>query len=494
MPSSPSAVVTEPRGLDVSRVELPPPPVAAPQAAMMPFATPTPLPAVGGGSPPPVPDEALPASSQAEIVTAPRELPRPMASRSAPADSGSAPARTTDPAMVVPSDGALPRTEAGRRGLDDTHPGYQMASKPPADTQPRVVLDEAALHHETGEIVPGILEEPPSSPGRAGAGEDSISIPGRPKSGRRPRGGTPVGLPAMPRGTGSARAVPRPPGPEIPPPERVDTDDSIPVLIVEDDGQMEQPRDAREETRRTPTPTRPGEGNRRAQREEPRHPAAPEPARKRSWGWFALSLVLLLGAAAAVYATLPMIEELVKSKLEDVKPAEPGTTRIQPTPVPSGPPGMVPAAPPSAPEAAVPSPAPAAPSPAPTEAVAAAPQEANEADSGSAAVVDDDLVPLPSAPTATPAKKNPGSRPGKKTSPQVRSKEAQELKSDWTQTKGLFARLTQDTPCESFGLTCSKYQELRRDVAALGDNGFDRVVHDRVRKMRTELGNLLRNK
>jgi hypothetical protein len=76
----------------------------------------------------------------------------------------------------------------------------------------------------------------------------------------------------------------------------------------------------------------------------------------------------------------------------------------------------------------------------------------------------------------------------------VRSKEAQELKSDWTQTKGLFARLTQDTPCESFGLTCSKYQELRRDVAALGDNGFDRVVHDRVRKMRTELGNLLRNK
>jgi serine/threonine-protein kinase len=128
-------------------------------------------------------------------------------------------------------------------------------------------------------------------------------------------------------------------------------------------------------------------------------------------------------------------------------------------------------------------------------AVAAAPQEANEADSGSAAVVDDDLVPLPSAPTATPAKKNPGSRPGKKTSPQVRSKEAQELKNEWTQAKGFFARLTQDQSCESprLGITCRKFEDLKREVAALGEGGYDKDVHTRVRRMRADLGNLLRS-
>jgi eukaryotic-like serine/threonine-protein kinase len=499
-----SAITTEPRGLDVGRAESPAAPAPAPQASLLPFATPpTPMPAVGADTPPPVPDEALPAESQAEIVTAPRELPRSMVSRAAQGDSGSAPGRPTEPLLAVSPEGAPPRTEASRRGLDDTHPSYQLASsKPPEDTQPRVVLDEAALRSDTGEIViPGIPEEPVSSPGRAGASEDSISVPGRSKSSRRVRGGTPVGMPAMPRGgTGPVRAVPRPPEAESAPPERSDTDDSLPVLIdVEEEGPAE-PRDAREETRRTPVPTRPADGNRRAQRDEPRRPTAPEPARKRSWGWFALSFVLLLGAAAAVVVTLPMMEELLKSKLEDAQPVEPGTTRIQPTPPASGPPGAVPLAAPPAPEPAAVAPAPGSESPAgmaaatPSAAPAsAAAQEAGAAESASALGVEDDLVPLPTA-SAPTAKKGPGSRPGKKTPPPTRSKEVQELQKEWTQTKGFYMKLTQDQSCESprLGITCRKYEDLKRDVAALGDNGYDKDVHNRVRKLRNDLGTLLR--
>jgi len=505
-----SVVTTEPRGLDVSRAESPAAPAAAPQASMLPFATPpSPIPAVGGGSPPPVPDEALPAEAQAEIVTAPRELPRAMVSRAAQGDAGSAPARPTEPLLAAP-EGAPPRTEASRRGLDDTHPGYQMASaKPPQDTQPRVVLDEAALRSDTGEIIiPGIPEEPGSNPGRAGASEDSISVPGRPRSSRRPRGGTPLGLPAIPRGgTAPGRAAPRSPEAESAQLERSDTDDSLPVLIdIEEEGHGEV-REARDETRRTPVPTRPPEGNRRAQRDEPRQPSASAPARKRSWGWFSLSLVLLLGAAAAVYATLPMMEELLKSKLEDAKPAEPGTTRIQPPPSMSGPPGAAPSATPPTPEpGAAAAPAPSAESPTPSPAAtgaaatphaAAAPaaaQEASSADSASTLGVEDDLVPLPSAPVPTP-KKSAGSRSSKKTPPPARSKEVQELQREWTQTKGFYTKLTQDQSCEStrLGITCRKFDDLKRDVAALGENGYDKDVHNRVRKLRNELGNLLRN-
>lgn len=500
-PPPPTAVTTEPRGLDVSRAE--PPPVPASPAALLPFTTPsTPMPAVDLGAPPPAPDEALLPEIQADIITAPRELPRSISARTASADAG-------------PS-GA----DASRRGLDDTHPSYQMASsKPPADTQPRVVLDEVALQHDTPEgIIPGIPEEPVSSPGRDRS-EDSISVPGRPRSGRRPRnpGGTPAGLPAIPRGTGSVRAAQRPPEPASSPVERGDTDDSVPVVITVEDPTPSEPRDPRDDTRRTATPTRPpADSPRRAQREEPRRPTAqPEPAKKRSSGWLVLSLVLLLGAAAAVYATLPMIQELVKSKLENAKPAEPGTTRIQPTPLPSGPPGSAPAAAPSpaptppaqqpeagaAPTAAPPNPAPAAaasPTEAPPTVASAAPAagtapaavpEVPGADSNSpSAGGDDELLPTLSPPTPPPAKKNPGSRPGKKPSAAVR-KEVQEFKSDWAQTKSAYAKLIGQVPCESLGLFCSKYDALKQAVADMGD-GYDGALHKRVQRMRTEISKL----
>lgn len=516
-PPAPPSSSAAARLQETQRVTMPPPPssagspATASPAVMLPFTTPsTPMPAVSEESPPPVPDESLPAESQAEIITAPRELPRSMSARATQADPGSG---GTDPS---------------RRGLDDTHPSYQMASSPPpADTQPRVVLDDLALQNGPEEgIVPGIPEEPLSNPGRDRS-EDSISVPGRPRSGRRPRstGGTPASLPAMRGGTASGRAAQRPVEPVSAPPERAETEDSAPVAITVDDPTPAEPRDPRDDTRRTPLPTRPPTESRRAQREEARRPAAQAaPAPKRSWGWMVLSLVLLLGAAAAVYATLPMIQALVKSKLEDAKPAEPGATRIQPTPVPSGPPGQTPAAAPSTPEpeAATP-PAATPPSPAPTEAGATPPEGATaaaappagaaalapaaESPAGAVAAVtpevpvtesaspdegeDEDLLPLPATPSPPP-KKSQSSRSSKKASAAVR-KEVQELKNDWTATKAAYAKLTQEVSCEAttLGLLCSRYDNLRRDYAALGENTYDKEIHSRVKRMRTELNKAL---
>ncbi|KFE68970.1 serine/threonine-protein kinase [Hyalangium minutum] len=485
LPPPPSSAVTpEPRRQEASRAESSPASATASPAVMLPFTTPsTPMPAVSAESPPPVPEVSLPAEPQAEIVTAPRELPRSMSARAAQADPGSG------------------GTDASRRGLDDTHPSYQMASSPPpADTQPRVVLDELALQNGPEEgIVPGIPEEPLSNPGRDRS-EDSISVPGRPRTGRRPRstGGTPASLPAMRGGTASVRAAQRPVEPVSAPPERAETDDSAPVAIAVDDPTPAEARDPRDDTRRTPLPTRPPTESRRAQREEARRPAAPPaPAQKRSWGWMVLSLVLLLGAAAAVYATLPMIQALVKSKLEDAKPAEPGTTRIQPTPVPSGPPGQTPAAAPPTPEPAAATP-PA--SPAPTEAAAPPPAGAVAAVTPEVPVPesaspdegeDDDLLPLPATPSPPP-KKSQSSRSSKKASAALR-KEVQELKNDWTATKAAYAKLTQEVSCEAttLGLLCSRYDNLRRDYAALGENSYDKEIHSRVKRMRTELNKAL---
>ncbi|HYH95955.1 serine/threonine-protein kinase [Hyalangium sp.] len=502
---SPGLVTTEPRGLEVGRAhasgqqgpgpaappESPASSTAAQQPPPFPFSTPAPMPAVGGGAWPPVPDEALLLEAQAEIVTAPRELPRSTSSRAAQGESGGAAGRPTEPLLALVPDGAPARTEAGRRGLDDTHPSYQMApAKPPEDTQPRVVLDEAALQNQsdTGEIIiTGVPEESSiSSPGRASsASEDSISAPGRSKSTRRVRGSSSAGMPSVPRGGAApARGAQRPVESGS-----SEAEDSIPVSIDVDDGGVE-PRNPRDETRRTPIPSRPGEGSRRAQREEPRRPATPAPARKRSWAWFAVSLVLLLGAGAAVYVTLPQMEKLLKSKLGIEKPPELGLTPIQPQVPPSGPPGTAPSATPPPPAGAVATP-PSAPESAGTPQPAAA-----AADSAATpeSVEEELVVPVPTV-LASPPKKAPGSRSGKRGSSSARSKEATELQKEWAQARNSYNKLTQEQSCDSptLALACKRFEDVKGDMSNLGEGAYDKDVYNRVKKLRIELGNLVRN-
>jgi serine/threonine protein kinase len=503
---SPGLVTTEPRGLEVGRTHAPgqqgPGPAGPPEspassaAAHQPppfpfFTPPTPMPAVGGGALPPVPDEALLLEAQAEIVTAPRELPRSMFSRAAQGEPGGAAGRPTEPLLPLSPDGAPVRSEASRRGLDDTHPSYQMApAKPPEDTQPRVVLDEAALQSQsdTGEIIiTGVPEEPSiSSPGRASsASEDSISVPGRSKSSRRVRGSSSAGMPSVPRGGAApARGAPRPVEPES-----SEAEDSVPVSIDVDDSGME-PQNPRDEARRTPLP-RSGEGSRRAPREEPRRTATPAPARKRSWGWFAVSLVLLLGAGAAVYVTLPQMETLLRSKFGNEKPPELGLTPIQPQVPPSGPPGTAPPPAPSAtppPSAGAVATPPSAPGPAGTHPPAAdsavAPGSAEE----------DLVVPLPT-PLASPPKRASGSRPGKKGPQTARSKEANELQKEWVQARSFYTKLTQEQSCDSpkFALACKRFEDLKGDMSELGEGAYDKDVYNRAKKLRIELGILVRN-
>jgi serine/threonine-protein kinase len=334
--------------------------------------------------------------------------------------------------------------------MDDTHPSYQMVSKPPEDTQPRVVLDDAALRGQSEEqvIISGVLED------------SGISSPGRPKASRRPRASS-GGMPSISRPP--ARGATRPVEPESPA-----QDDSGPVLIdIEDGG--EEARDPRDDTRRTPLPTRPGENLRRPQRAAAAAPA-PASARKRSWGWLVVSLVLLLVAGGAVVVALPQLEHLLKLGESGV-PRLPPAVPIRPVPLPNGPPGTAPAATGPAPVAAVPAPVATAPPPA-----------------GAALADDDFFVPLPNAPSPPPPKKTPA-RPSKKV---PRSKDAIELQKEWTQTRGFFQRLTQEQSCEStkLALPCSKYEDLKKDMSELGD-AYDKDLQTRVKRLRKELQQLL---
>lgn len=489
MPPVPQgSITTEPRGLDVARAlaasqqgaanasapESPPAP--APAVVMPPpppaIFTPEPMPALSVGDvPPPIPDDPQHYEAPVEVVTAPQELPRPSGSRAGPPELAATPPRITEPSMPVILGDPLPRPDESRRGLDDTHPSYQMASapgKPPEDTQPRVVLDGAAFQsaEATGEIIVGVEEEV------------SISSPGRPKGPRRARGvptGSQPGVKTAP-GRGGARSV------EIK--EGVlggsDPEDSLPVEIeIDEDIEL---RDPRENTRKTAMPNWQAEDEARAER---------EPAGRRSLGWFVLSLALLVGAGAAIYSTLSHseMEQLLRSMFGLEKPVPQETRPLGSQPAPAsqgGAPGATPPAPAAPSEGSAPTASPAS-EPAPPS----APGEAAAASEEPSLGVEDDLVPLPSPPQV--AKKSSGSRYRK--SQPARSKEATELQRDWNQTRSVYAKLTGELGCEStrLALLCRKFEDMKREKEELGDTGYDKDFHLRVKKLRSELGALLRS-
>ncbi|WP_224244606.1 serine/threonine-protein kinase [Hyalangium gracile] len=477
-PSPASAHAHEPRGPDVARSQaltlqnlatvgtpeaqgpgsasaMPPPP---PASLTPPDAHPMREPA-----PPPVPDEEPP--SEAPPASS-REWSRGSASsRAAQSDMGEAPVWAMDPAQQLSAEGEDERPDPSRRGLDDTHPSYLMASsKPPEDTQPRVVLDEDAFraHQEAEEqvIINGVLEEP---------------TPARPKAPRRTRASA-TGMPSVSRPHLRAQ---RPVEREEQEDASAEQEDSGPVVIEIEDGGADAPRDPRDDTRKTPIPTRPGESSRRAQREDARRGAAPEPARKRSWAWVLVSFLLLVVAGAAVVVALPQLQHALK--LTDDAPPKPAPAtpipRVEP---PSGPPGMAPAA--ANPTPIVP-PAPVAAPPANDAAkAAAAPSTPPPAETASpeAAVEDDFFVPLPDAPP--PPAKKANTRPSKKG---PRSREATELQKDWSAVRSLYGKFTQDQPCESsrIAIFCPRYEEAKESMNELGDE-YSQSLHKEVRTLR----------
>ena len=200
-----------------------------------------------------------------------------------------------------------------------------------------------------------------------------------------------------------------------------------------------------------------------------------------------------MGAGAAVYSTLSRseMEQLLRSMFGLEKPVPQDTRPLNSQPGSQGGPpgsaaGAVPPAP-GAPSAAgtptpPPAPEPAAP-PTPAETAAASEEP-------SLGVGDDELVPLPSPPQV--AKKAPGSR--SKQQP-ARSKDAIELQRDWNQTRGVYAKLTGELGCEStkLALLCRKFEDLKREKDELGDGAYDRELHQRVKKLRTELSAVLRS-
>jgi hypothetical protein len=104
---------------------------------------------------------------------------------------------------------------------------------------------------------------------------------------------------------------------------------------------------------------------------------------------------------------------------------------------------------------------------------------------------DEDLFPLPT-PSQSP-KKTPGSRT-KKSQP-VRSKEATDLQKEWNATRSVYAKLTGELGCEStkLALLCRKFDDLKREKEELGDGAYDKDLHNRVKKLRSELTTLLRS-
>nr|WP_245767345.1 serine/threonine-protein kinase [Stigmatella erecta] len=382
------------------------------------------------------------------------------------------------PPPARPAVAAAP-SEQSRRGLDDTHPSYQMLT--PAqheDTHPRVVLDEAALRED------GPPEEEASVRVAASSEEEPPTTPVRPRTATSPRMRvSTTGMPSVAR-SGSPRSG------------------SVRTVSVEFPLEEGQGRDPREETRRTAAPP-PGEAPRRIHREDTRRTAMPPRARKASWVRLAVGLGLPLLLVGAVLVALPWLRPLLQQALQE--PVRPAPAPVRPTRAASEPKPAPPLAPEAAalPEAeghqeAVPPAAPArSPSEPPVaadpgpEAAPAPPPVANPGLTAVEVAESEMFVPLtptpsePAAPAAPAAK-----RPAKNAAPakKVMRKELSELQRDWNATRNAFSRLTHEHSCDSprIGILCNRFENLQNDVLDLGDV-YDRRTHDRVKELRRAL-------
>ncbi|MDY7227556.1 serine/threonine protein kinase [Hyalangium rubrum] len=464
-----SALTPEPRSTDTVRANAPtiqiptpfvPEPTPAPAAPPPPawFSAPTQAPsqreASEARSAPP-PEGPRTSTSAMDTLPPVRESGRVSASRAALAEAGSAAPLSAEALLqLLPSD-TLPPTGSNRPGMDDTHPSYQMAANPaiPEDTQPRVMLDEAALS------APPVPDAP--DPIIVGGTLEESSGVSRPKNARRPRLSSP-GMAPVTRGGTSPRSGP----------VRAVEPESAPAPAPEEDGL--EARDPREDTRKTPIPTRPGENTRRIHRDDTKRPQKAAPAKKRSWGWLLVTVLVLGITGGAMAMAFPHLKPLLNFKPVPVNPPPKSALGRSPlTPVPGA--GA------SAPGAE------AAPTPggaqAPAVAEAATPgAETPEAEEPM--MEDEMLVPLMASPTSAPSSKKAPARPSKKPA----RKEASELQKEWGLASRAFQKLTEVQSCESpkIGILCKRYETLQNDVEQVGDSG-DKEVLGRVKKLRKDI-------
>ncbi|ADO75109.1 serine/threonine-protein kinase [Stigmatella aurantiaca] len=373
--------------------------------------------------------------------------------------------------------------EQSRRGIDDTHPSYQMLTPARSDdTHPRVVLDEAAFKDEERE------DEEPSRV-IVGNMDEGAPAPVRPKTAttsQRTRVST-TGMPSVPRTgaprSGSVRAV---------------TSESALAAFKEEGGS----RDPREETRRTAMPPPPAEPPRRIHREDTRRTAVSQRPRKASWLRLAVGLGLPLLVVGGVLVALPRLKPLIQEMLQDpVNPAppaiplSPGRSASPPKAVTSPPPPSAP--PPSeaaAPGEAAPSHAAAAPSPTepppaedkgPETAAAAPPPAANPGLTAVEVAESEMFVPLTPGPPEPAAATSKRTVKGAGAVKKAARKEVLDLQRDWAQTRGAFTRLTHEHSCESprIGILCNRFENLQNDLLELGD-AYDKRTHERVKDLR----------
>jgi hypothetical protein len=485
-PPAPSPVLTAPPLPSFSSLMPPPPPT---RETTDPHGLPPPTP-----QPPPFSQAAEPAAPQREQSprgTGPRaaiherssrasEQPMSLAEEVAAAAAAAAAAKGSPPARAGEASSPMAlvaemagSAEAKGRGLDDTHPGYKVKSDSPNihDTQPGVVLDEEALAHmETEEssqpIVSGLLEE-----------EEPSSAQARMKSGRRQRVSS-AGMPALSRAaspgrSGSVRALDAEEPAESSEPKVVSGEADLDVNV---DMDADLPaRDPRDDTRRTPMPTRPGEPKGRIHRDDPRRTEPVIPAqKKRSWLGVVLTVVLLGVVVGALAMTYPLLKPVVEKLLA---PATPAVTK---------PPSTSPAVPPAEPvDGAVPAPTEAAPG-APSATGEAAPvKPATEPAAVAAEPVPEDtdiLVPL-TAPPSQPTAKKPPVRTTRKG-----SRKENDLQKEWGATSRAFFKLTEVQSCESpkVGILCKRFESLQNDVEQAGEAG-DKELLGRVKKLRSDL-------
>jgi eukaryotic-like serine/threonine-protein kinase len=371
---------------------------------------------------------------------------------------------------------AAASSELSRRGMDDTHPSYQMlAPAQHEDTHPRVVLDEAAFQAD--------MEEAPPVRPSASSEEEAPAPPVRPRTStaQRARVST-TGMPTVSRSAGPRSGSMRTVSAELP---------------LRDEGAGRDPRD---ETRRTAAPA-PGDAPRRMHREDTRRTArAPRP-RTSSWGRLAVGLGLPLLVIGAVLVAFPRLKPLLQDALQEPVRPPPAPVPLSPARSASAP---KPVPPPEAaalkeaeahevpPASPAPSPSPPEPSLAaghgPQAADAPAPPAANPGLTAVEVAESEMFVPLTPEPSeaASPAAKKPprNAVPAKRGT----RKELSELQRDWNSARNAFSRLTHEHSCDSprIGLLCNRFEILQNDVLKLGD-AYDRRLHDRVREMRKSL-------
>ena len=444
-------------------------------------------------------DNGLAPPVPAGVEAAAWELPEARPEEPLPAWDVSAPEEVSGEYDVVPGVALEePDEVAVDVRLEDTHPRIQLPLPSHDDTQPRVSLSDV---YRQGNPQRGVLDESPARPEE----QEEVSQSGRSRPGGRVvrRRVTSTGMPAVPaRSTTSSKlaaVAPRGSEAEVSAPNEEDA----------------LPPSPREVTQRTPMPTRPG----------------------RPGLWLALGIgLLLLGAGVGAMAFFVQQNPEPVVKPPPARPLAPPATRAAqpPEPKPSTPPATAPAPAPTEPaalEAAAPTDSPpsadAAPmapvDPATAGATASPEAQAAQLDAGMIAEAQPEaLAVAPAAPEAAaetapetntdpapdtaPAVVDPvvdsaliaPLTPPPEASPSTSTKRTSQLRKrtssryqstlqkEWARTKSAFLALNKVVACENLDLLCTRYEDLKADMAGMGATEDGQLLNN-VKALRRDI-------